>query len=596
LTKSTHRSKFTLTLFWCIINITLAYSQSNLPNIEELTNKTHGERALILTSFYENTLADFDSIPIFSKIKEIEAIAKKYNDRDLELEAAVMRVHYYYYREKFPKSFVVNKLLKLNRIAIDENVLWLEARMQNMLGNYLYYHQQDYAGGFEYYEKVGVLLEKMNSEEFPLKEICLYQIGSVYYEFKEYEEAVHYLRRASEVDSKNTRYYYKPNINNTLGVAYSKLKKIDSSDYFLNKAMSYANAENDSVWIGILSGNLGYNNYLRKDYSNAKKLLNIDLRQALKDQEKGWGLASDASMNLAQIAFEQSDIDKADSLGMLSKSYAYQSQELYRLESLYTLLAKIKAATGEAQLAAIYIDSAAIIKERVDKQYDARILTRAKQRVQLEQIRAKEIKTELKTKNRILYRNLIILALAVVVGVILLFYNRYKLRSKNREQQINAQKEVTMLKLQMATGRLEEFKKSIKNKNQVLERIKTKLELSELEVKTLKTESSKDIQNQDAVLEQLQEAAILTDKDWRDFVSLFEMVHDGFFVRLKDLYPELTPSEVRLFALSKLNLGNKEMALMLGVGHAAIRQIKSRLRKKIALSKEVSFSEIVAEL
>ena len=191
---------------------------------------------------------------------------------------------------------------------------------------------------------------------------------------------------------------------------------------------------------------------------------------------------------------------------------------------------------------------------------------------------------------------MIILALAVVVGVILLFYNRYKLRSKNREQQINAQKEVTMLKLQMATGRLEEFKKSIKNKNQVLERIKTKLELSELEVKTLKTESSKDIQNQDAVLEQLQEAAILTDKDWRDFVSLFEMVHDGFFVRLKDLYPELTPSEVRLFALSKLNLGNKEMALMLGVGHAAIRQIKSRLRKKIALSKEVSFSEIVAEL
>ncbi len=571
-------------------------AQEYLPDVSILANKTHAERIFILSPFYELGLVNLDSISIFSKIEEVRYLAKSKSDKDLALEAEVMDAHYYYYRDEIFKELVVDKLITLDSIAKKQKILWLEIRVQNMLANYFYSHRKDYAKGFEYFERTGQLLENVSTEEFPLKQICLYQVGVAYIEFKQYDDAISYLVRASNEESKNTRYYYKPTINNTLGISYRELNNIDSSDYYFKKAIKFAQAKNDSVWIGIINGNLGYNRFLDKEYDKAKELISIDLAQALKTNE--YGLASNAYMMLAKIAFHEEYMDRANVLAKKAKTYAYRSNELHRLKDLYPLLAKIKALTNEPKLTAIYIDSAAIIKDSLLKIFDTRILTRAKQKVKLQEVRAEKQRDQQLAERQIFRRNLIIGIMISVFIISLLLYNRYRLKVKNRQQRTENQKEKALHKLKMASEQLNAFKTSIVHKNAMLEMVKSELVSKNEEIQILKATSEEiiKINTKETSLNKLQQSILLTDKDWRDFVALFESVYPNFFKNLKIAYPTISTAETRVMALLKLGLENKEMALMLGVGTSAIRQIKSRLRKKLSISVDTNFSDLIADI
>jgi DNA-binding CsgD family transcriptional regulator len=98
------------------------------------------------------------------------------------------------------------------------------------------------------------------------------------------------------------------------------------------------------------------------------------------------------------------------------------------------------------------------------------------------------------------------------------------------------------------------------------------------------------------LLEQLHQSVLLTDQGWEEFRQLFEQVHQGYLVRLKEKLPGLSPAEIRLMTLCKLHYTNKEMAAMLGVSTQAIRQLRSRLRRKLNLPEEIDIEELAAQI
>ena len=105
-----------------------------------------------------------------------------------------------------------------------------------------------------------------------------------------------------------------------------------------------------------------------------------------------------------------------------------------------------------------------------------------------------------------------------------------------------------------------------------------------------------DVPRKDQELEyirQLTQSSILTDKDWVRFKTTFEEVHKNFFVKLKSKQPGLTESEIRLAALTKLNLSTKEMANMLGISTDSIHKSRYRLRKKLLGYGKHSLEELV---
>ena len=74
--------------------------------------------------------------------------------------------------------------------------------------------------------------------------------------------------------------------------------------------------------------------------------------------------------------------------------------------------------------------------------------------------------------------------------------------------------------------------------------------------------------------------------DWKLFERNFNEVHDDFFKKLQEQFPELTPKDLKLCAYLKMNLSSKEIAPLIGITYRSVELHRYRLRKKLDLDKK----------
>jgi DNA-binding CsgD family transcriptional regulator len=74
------------------------------------------------------------------------------------------------------------------------------------------------------------------------------------------------------------------------------------------------------------------------------------------------------------------------------------------------------------------------------------------------------------------------------------------------------------------------------------------------------------------------------DEEWDKFKLHFEQVHPRFFKELQTQYPTLTRYELRLYAYFHINMSTKEIATLLNIAPASVRQAKMRLHKKMGIN------------
>ncbi len=192
-------------------------------------------------------------------------------------------------------------------------------------------------------------------------------------------------------------------------------------------------------------------------------------------------------------------------------------------------------------------------------------------------------------RNRMLIILLIVTAIALVSLVLLL-----RLRNRTLKQnKVLREKENEIHKLENARLTLDiEYKSReltaaavhLINKNEVLNNLKNKL-------------SGEDSSNPEflQVIRQIDQNINL-DTDWQDFNRHFEQVHPGFFRKLKDKFPSVTPNEERLCAYLLINLNTKEISQMLNVTSAAVDKSRNRLRKKLEIAPDVNLNEFLSNI
>lgn len=73
---------------------------------------------------------------------------------------------------------------------------------------------------------------------------------------------------------------------------------------------------------------------------------------------------------------------------------------------------------------------------------------------------------------------------------------------------------------------------------------------------------------------------------WSEFNKIFKNIHSGFYTRLLEQCPDLTPTEIKTAALLKLNLTTKEIAAISYKSEGGIKTTRYRLRKKLGLSSD----------
>jgi ligand-binding sensor domain-containing protein len=82
-------------------------------------------------------------------------------------------------------------------------------------------------------------------------------------------------------------------------------------------------------------------------------------------------------------------------------------------------------------------------------------------------------------------------------------------------------------------------------------------------------------------------------QEWEKFINHFDIVHEGFLKRLKQQYPDLSTSTLKLCAFIRMRLSSKQIATLMNTVPASVLKARYRLRTKFNLSKETGLEEFL---
>lgn len=84
--------------------------------------------------------------------------------------------------------------------------------------------------------------------------------------------------------------------------------------------------------------------------------------------------------------------------------------------------------------------------------------------------------------------------------------------------------------------------------------------------------------------------------DWQIFKVHFDAANSDFLEKLKDLHPELTPSDLRFCGFLRMNLTSKEISSLLNISLRSIEVKRYRLRKKLKLEHDQNLIEYLMKV
>lgn len=86
-------------------------------------------------------------------------------------------------------------------------------------------------------------------------------------------------------------------------------------------------------------------------------------------------------------------------------------------------------------------------------------------------------------------------------------------------------------------------------------------------------------------------------QEWEQFTEHFDQVHSNFLKKLKEQWPDLTPTELKMAAYLRLNLTTKEIAHLMSISIRGVETGRYRLRKKLGLtSNETSLYDFLISI
>jgi DNA-binding CsgD family transcriptional regulator len=85
------------------------------------------------------------------------------------------------------------------------------------------------------------------------------------------------------------------------------------------------------------------------------------------------------------------------------------------------------------------------------------------------------------------------------------------------------------------------------------------------------------------------------DHAWEQFAIHFDSVHSNYLKKLKDKYPTLTSSDLKLAAYLRLNLTSKEIAQLMNISLRGVETSRYRLRRKLGLGGEGLYDFLISQ-
>jgi tetratricopeptide (TPR) repeat protein len=550
-----------------IVLLALSLFSSVQAQYSQLLHKPYREQVEILSDLYYS--ANHGGITLdglADTLAGMRELGRRENDPNLLQEADLLEVFYMVFNAYEP----IDRLIKFQQESEAKGFHYIASRAANAISS-LYWEDMEFEKSIRWHLMLEEMIRDMSIEDFPDKAIFLQQIGNDFLFFGDYRKAISYFRRVAELPLDEFYIYAYRHTFNNLGLSYREIGNLDSSDYFYEKLLIHADTTSEQ-WVGIASGNYGYNHLLRGDIESAVNFLEKDL--VIAEKFGDLGLAAGSCITLASISIEKGNLPKAK--GYLDKAldYIQKSGQRDRYAKLFPVMSKWESVNNNPQLANAYLDSALVYQKRVSEKFSALQLMRANQEVMASQ-REKEILAlnEEVQRNKVT-RNFIIGGLGLMLVGFLVIYRVRNERNKAEQKLKNIALEKAHSDLENARNLLKSYVNKINNNSKIISSLEESMPTSE----------------QQELLNELKESTILTEADWENFQKQFTKVFPGLIENLLKQYPNLSPAEVRFLLLTKLEMPAVDIANALGVSPATLRVTWYRIRKKLDLPKDSPFS------
>lgn len=341
--------------------------------------------------------------------------------------------------------------------------------------------------------------------------------------------------------SQSPRFY--GNVLGNLGGIYELQGAKDSALYYLKESQSIFTKMKDGYGMCLTSLGLG------GIYSNDNQP-----KAALQELLKARELAE-------ELRVPELRKDSYDGLFTHFKSWGPADSALSYLEKLVSIRDSLNSAEVQKETDRLRIKFESQIKEEENKRLEGELGFEIEQRGQ----------------ERLVFLVIGIGGLVLLVSWIILLY----FRSQARKRSLMLSEAETMRQEKdklAAQQRLTKALQQITEKDQLLGRLEDELRQ---EVDTA------------AFADKLHER-INSNQDWMQFMIEFELIYKDFFQSLNPQENKLTKNDLKLAALIKLNLSNKEIAEVQNITPDGVKKAKNRLRKKLALPPEKSLFEFVS--
>ncbi len=408
-----------------------------------------------------------------------------------------------------------------------------------------------------------------------------------------------------------------------LGHYYEKRENYERAKNYQKKALGIYRASGDSSGIATILENIGSIYEDEGEYAKALTYFE-DALAHLKADQNFYRLAN-VYNNIGDSYRKQGIYDSAMVYSRKALEVARQNENLYLEKSAFRDLGKTYVAMEKYDSAFAYTEAAYLAYDDLFGLEVARQIAKSSVVYETEkkeaQLKLKNSEIAFLEKEKALSESLQYTfggAFVIVLGVGLWVFRlqRQKMRNnklifKQREDIYKAEDALQKQRLNNASLKEAKLRTELENKKLREIYLNDQLELrsNELTSQTLKIirknklldelRKKIDAGSGDKNKRELQKTInshIRTDKNWESFQELFEKVHEDFYRRLMARAPDLSPAEIRLCCLLKLNLPSKDIAAMLSISPDSLRVSRYRLRKKLQLEGKQKLSKYVIEL
>lgn len=357
-----------------------------------------------------------------------------------------------------------------------------------------------------------------------------------------------------------------------IGASYMHLNKFDSSRWYYNQIIKLVSSDTDKrfakLWTGIAKGNIGRTYSEERNFSVAHPLLVTYLNNSI---EFGDSLNIAIAQNaLSTFYYKQKVYTTA--LSFAKKALTIAEKQAIRPEIIKAagLIAVIYRVQQNMDSAFYYYELENEYKEQERASLKKSELSTVNAQISFDKLQHFLILAQASASRERSLRNAILVGIALLTIIVLLLYNKRRVREQARLAEVKARHAHAEQQAVDARDRITVFTNHLIEKNNLIDSLRVQLEQS----KEAATE----------VTERLLATPLLTEEGWENFRLEFSKAYPHFFNALRKNAEGLTPAMERLAALTFLQLNNYQISNTLGISKESVARSKRRLRTTLNLA------------